>query len=59
MKRKNNGGIKLLKISGAILLIIGGISAFAKYLVDSNYLGVLISAIAFFVGIWLIGQIID
>jgi len=59
MARKNNGGIRLLKIAGGVLLIIGGISAFSKFTVDSNIIGILISAIAFFMGIWLIGQTID
>ncbi len=58
-KKKKNGGMKLLKIAGGVLLVIGGISAFSKFIIDSNYIGVLISAISFFVGIWLVGQTID
>ena len=59
MAKKNSGGMKLLKVAGGVLLIIGGLSAFSKFIVDSNITGVLISSIAFFVGIWLIGQTID
>ncbi len=59
MVKKKNGGIKLLKITGGILLIIGGVSGFSKYIIETNFIGVLISAIALFLGIWLIGQTID
>ena len=59
VRKKEEGGIKLLKIGGGVLLIIGGISGFSNYLIASNYIGVLMSAVAFFVGIWLIGQTID
>ena len=40
-------------------MIIGGIAGFSKFLIESNFIGVLISAIAFFGGIWLIGQSIE
>ena len=59
MARKNNGGMKLLKITGGVLLILGGVTGFSKYIIDTNFLGTLISAIALFFGIWLIGQMID
>jgi len=59
MVRKNNGGLKFLRIAGGVLLIIGGIAGFSKFLIESNFIGVLISAIAFFGGIWLIGQSIE
>ena len=59
MVRKNDGGLKFLKIAGGVLLIIGGIAGFSKFLIESNFIGVLISAIAFFGGIWLIGQSIE
>jgi len=52
-------GFKFLEITGGILLIIGGISGFSKYLIEGNFIGVLISALAFFAGIWLIGQTIE
>jgi len=58
-KKKQTGSLKLLKIAGGILLIIGGISAFSKFIIDSNIIGVIASAIAFFIGLWLIGQIIE
>lgn len=59
VKKKQTGSLKLLKIAGGILLIIGGISAFSKFIIDSNITGVIASAIAFFIGLWLIGQIIE
>ena len=51
--------LKLLKISGGVLLILGGITLFSKYLVVGQYMGVLIAAISFFVGIWLIGDTVE
>ncbi len=59
MVKRKNGGLKLLKIGGGVLLVLGGISGFSSYLIQSNFLGVLISAIAFFFGLWLIGQTIE
>lgn len=59
MAEKKNGGMKLLKVTGGVLLIIGGISGFSKFIIDSNFIGILISAIAFFIGIWLIGQVVE
>ncbi|MEK6854990.1 MAG: hypothetical protein AABX73_02095 [Nanoarchaeota archaeon] len=58
MARKKDS-FRLLKIAGGILLILGGISGFSVYIIRSNFMGVLISAIAFFVGLWLISQTID
>ena len=57
MAKKN--GIKFLGIAGSILLIIGGITGFSRFIAESNFIGILISAIAFFVGIWLLGQSIE
>ena len=59
MARKKNEGMKLLKIAGGGLLMVGGVSAFSKFIVESNVIGVLISAIAFFMGLWFIGQTIE
>ncbi len=59
MAKKKKDSFKLLKVAGGILLIIGGISGFSANIIKSNFIGVLISAIAFFVGLWLIGQIIE
>ena len=47
------------KTAGGVILIIGGIVGIAKYLIESNFAGVLISIIAFFVGVWLISQVVD
>lgn len=57
MAKKN--GFKFLEIAGGILLILGGVIGFSNFLVESNFIGVLISAIAFFVGIWLIDQSVE
>jgi len=57
MAKKN--GLKLLKIAGGVLLMVGGIVSFSKYIIDAYYVGVLVSGIAFFVGLWLIGQVIE
>lgn len=37
MKTKEmKGGLKLLKTTGGILLIVGGIFAFSKFIIESN-----------------------
>lgn len=49
-------GLKLLSIAGGILLIVGGITGFSKYITTGNFIGVLLSAIAFVFGLWVLGE---
>lgn len=58
-KKKGKNKLNFLKVGGGVLLTIGGISGFSLYIIQSNFIGVLISAIAFFFGMWLIGQTIE